>query len=130
MNARDNRGFTALMTAASNGHTEMAKILIENEAYVNVQSAMGFTALMLAAHGHTEVAKLLLANKANVNAHDALSWTALKWAATGGHAEVKAILIAKQEDLNRELLSAAENGNLAAVRELVKQGAEVNAQRH
>ena len=141
VNARNDRGWTALMFAASNGHTEMAKILIENKADVNVRSVMGFTALMLGAHGHTEVAKLLLANKANVNAQDTGGWTALKWATAGGHAEVAASIIANtdenpienikktQEDLNRELLSAAETGNIAAVRELIKQGAEVNAQR-
>ena len=68
---RDSNGQTALHIAASEGHTEVVKLLLDAKAEVNAQSSAGLTALtMVASRGHTEVVKLLLNAKAEVNDHD------------------------------------------------------------
>jgi len=54
-------GSTALITAATFGQTEVAQILIENGADLEIQNNEGSTALMTAAFlCHTEIVKALL----------------------------------------------------------------------
>ena len=90
------------MSAASAGHTEIVKILIDAGADVNaktnpciiVNSTFGEdTALMQAAiEGHCEVIKMLIKAGADVNAKDALNQTALTKAGNFGQMEVAEIL--------------------------------------
>ena len=64
--------WTALHFAASNGHVDVAKVLIQNGADVNaVHNEVKRTALHHAAeYGHVDVAKVLIQNGADVNAVD------------------------------------------------------------
>ncbi len=56
----DNNDRTALMRAADNGHTETAKLLLNNKADVNAKDNENRTALMWAAwRGNTKTVKLL-----------------------------------------------------------------------
>jgi len=58
---KDNDGWTPLMCASSNGHTECAKLLLDSGADVNIKSNDGWTPLMWASSkGRTECVKLLL----------------------------------------------------------------------
>ena len=51
-----------------NGHTEVAKLLLDHDAQVNMQDNGGWSTLMYtSSKGHTEVAKLLLDHDAQVN---------------------------------------------------------------
>lgn len=60
INAKSIRGWTTLMRAAWNGHTEIAEILIKHGVNVNAKSNTGTTALSWATrYGHTETADLL-----------------------------------------------------------------------
>ena len=55
----------------SEGHKDVAELLLANKAEVNAKDNNGWTPLHLAApKGHKDVAELLLANKAEVNAKD------------------------------------------------------------
>ena len=65
-----NNSTTPLYAAAKNGHPEVVKVLLEQQADVNVSCTDdGFTPLHAAAEkGHREVVKLLLANKADLSA--------------------------------------------------------------
>lgn len=61
INAKDDDGNTALMSAAGNRHTEIANALIKAGADVNAKINDGRTALMLAAdQGHTETVNALI----------------------------------------------------------------------
>lgn len=52
---------TPLMEAAQEGHMELVKYLLENNAHVHAQTQTGDTALTYACeNGHTDVADLLL----------------------------------------------------------------------
>ena len=62
--ARDDRGWTALMHAANKGHAQLVPPLIEAGAELNVQAPDGATALFIAAlHGHTEIIGYLMEAK-------------------------------------------------------------------
>ena len=61
VNARDSRGWTALMHAASKGYVLLVEPLLAAEADPDIRSADGATALYMAAvHWHTEVVVLLM----------------------------------------------------------------------
>jgi len=92
-------GKTALIWAASNGHIEVVKVLLNWRPGANVNAAdhLGFTALMAAVLGYDkektlEVVKLLLAAGANVDAKNVKGWTALKLATDAGNTEVVMLL--------------------------------------
>jgi ankyrin repeat protein len=58
-------GWTPLIVAAINGHTEIAKSLLAAGANVNARDEDNWTPLMQAAHnGHVNTVKLLLKNGA------------------------------------------------------------------
>ena len=61
VNARDARGWMALMHAADKGDAAMVGSLLEAKAAVDARAADGATALfMAAAHGHSEAIELLM----------------------------------------------------------------------
>ena len=65
VNAKDNGGWTALMSAAYYEHTEIAGLLIQNKADVDAKDNDGETALIIAAaNGRKEIVELLRASGA------------------------------------------------------------------
>ena len=61
VNARDGRGWTALMHAANKGYKLMVGPLLKANADPDVQAADGATALFMATvHGHSEIIELLV----------------------------------------------------------------------
>ena len=80
-NEGDSNGRSALMFACREGHTEAAKVLVENAAQLNLQKEEWGSPLMLACkEGYSGVIKLLLEKGAQADLKDALvkeiSW---KW---------------------------------------------------
>ena len=84
-------GRTALIEAASAGHTKTAGLLIDAGADVNAQQAQGYSPLWLASYkGHPEMVKLLLAagaDKAIESSRNKLK--AIDVVCQGGNAEPK-----------------------------------------
>ena len=70
------------MFVAQQGHEAVVRLLLEAHASVDVQDAMGVTALMVAAkQGHHAVARLLLEVGASLDLKDLQGHTALSFAA-------------------------------------------------
>ena len=68
VNARDGRGWTALMHAANKGYVLLMEPLLAAKADPNIRGADGATALFMAAvHGHTEVLALLMEADADIS---------------------------------------------------------------
>ena len=143
-------GWTALMHAARDGHTEVVKTLIEIGANINIQNDNGDTALILAARrGLTEIVKILVENGADMNIKDsrygrtALIYaakdsrygrTALIYAAREGRTEVVKLLIDNGANMNIKdsrygrtaLDMAAREGRTEVVKLLIDNGANMN----
>ncbi|HLB94224.1 MAG TPA: ankyrin repeat domain-containing protein [Candidatus Babeliales bacterium] len=147
VNAQNQFGYSALMTAAVRGDVEVVQLLLAAGANVNMQNRDGYSALMTAARNkHVEVVRLLLAAGANVNVQDHDGYSALTWAVIRGHVAVVQLLLgagadvpagpaadrlsAKQNAIiqtalaelavrKAELLAAAATGNLAKINELI-----------
>jgi len=85
VNARTDKGSTPLHHAATEGHPDVAEVLIRHGADVNARISgpgwAGFTPLHWAAYnGQKEVVQLLLSNRADVGAQDNDGFTALNYA--------------------------------------------------
>ncbi len=119
VNAKTNKGFTALMSAAKGDHAEIAELLLIYGANVNDKDITGWTALMYAAReGHTKTAEVLLKHGANANEKDKKGKTALMLAKERGHTKVADIIIsyrhtkpANKPATNRKPVPAVRNEN-------------------
>ena len=133
--SKDSYGQTPLQMAASEGHKDVAELLLANKAEVNAKANNGATPLHAAADkGHKDVAELLLANKADVNAKTNGGATALHWAAYRGHKGVAELLLANKADINAKdkdgltpLHALATGGRKDVVELLLANKANVNA---
>jgi ankyrin repeat protein len=134
VNARSTAGATALMWAAA----DLAKVrlLVERGADVNVVSESGRTALLLAALSDRSgpIVRLLLTHGANAQVVDSTGMTTLHAATFGNDSDSIAQLVAAGVNVSpgdaqgsTALMNAASEGNLAAVKLLLKKGADVNA---
>ena len=123
---------TALMVAAMHGYTELAQILLDFGADVDLTKGSE-TALHYAAYGgHRETVVLLLGRRDKENIHRTHFETALVSAASGGHETVVALLLEHGADVDilnvfeTPLIAAADCGHVAVVALLLEHGADVN----
>ncbi|MHC4528164.1 MAG: ankyrin repeat domain-containing protein, partial [Planctomycetota bacterium] len=79
INIRSESGATLLIAASASGQTEIAKLLIEKGADVNLREDVGGSTALLAAAflGHTEIVEMLIDKGADVNARNLSSETPL-----------------------------------------------------
>ncbi|EYB23052.1 hypothetical protein FG05_35009 [Fusarium graminearum] len=82
--AENEHGGTALMTAALKGDRAMVQLLIDHGANINANDDMGKDALIMAAkHGKSDVVQMLLDHGADIRTKDKLGMTALMHALIG-----------------------------------------------
>ena len=100
-NSRTDSGWTALMQASMNGHTDIVKLLISQGADVTIKGDAGWEALMLAAQfGHLKIVHLLIRQKADVNAVSRNGSTALMFAASNAHLNVVRVLLKQKATID------------------------------
>jgi ankyrin repeat protein len=121
-------GSTALYTAAAQGQTDVALLLLKRGADPNLRSGdqtEGTPLCAAACHGYLEIVCGLLAFGADANLREDDWWTPLRWAAAHGHVEVaRALLDAGADpDLGAPLAEAARRGSLGVARVLLEHGA-------
>ena len=93
---RDNDGRSPLYTAAQNGQTEMARLLLSKGADVNAQDKDGWAPLHLAAtKGHLDIARLLVDGGASVNLFSYSQQTPFDQACKHNHMDIAKYLHGK-----------------------------------
>ncbi|KAF9393607.1 hypothetical protein CPC16_001597 [Podila verticillata] len=116
-------GMNPLHFAASRGHSEVVRILIDQAgAGVDIQDREGETALLKASYsGSLPTVCFLLKRGANVHQRDKDGWTALHNASSRGYIDIAQVLLEKGEaDINARskmghspLINAASKGDVA-----------------
>ncbi len=122
---------TALHWAAERGKVDVARILIDAKANLDVQDRWDWTPLNYAAEfGRVEIVRMLIGAKANLNVQDWQGWTPLHRAARNGRVEVAQMLIGAKANLDVQdnwdwtpLHWAVMNGKVEIVKILIDVGA-------
>jgi len=133
--ARTEDGSTALHLAALDGHSAIARLLLDSKAQVNARGLREETPLHMAMYdGHREVAEVLLAGQADVNAQNTAGETPLHVAARKGHRELVALLLEQHADVNAKdrqeatpLHAAAAEGHKEVAELLLSGNADLGA---
>ena len=87
-------GNSALMLASFFGRSDVAALLLDRGARIDLRDKHDETALMWAARwGHVEVVRLLLARGAECNLQNVHGETALMWASSEGHEAAVSLLL-------------------------------------
>ena len=99
-NFQNHYGDSALILAAWYGHLDIAKLLLDANADVDIANCDGNTALNCAAYrGHPEMVELLIDEDSEVDVQDTVTGkTALIKSAYGGHVKVVEMLLEAEAD--------------------------------
>jgi ankyrin repeat protein len=123
--------YTPLGIAASSGHIEIVKFLLELGASINV---LYYVPLIAAAErGHIEIVKALLEKGAGTEIRDSAGRMALAKAAGGGHIEIVKLLLVKGANIEggdfgfTALIAAVCHGQIEVVKFLLEQGANIES---
>lgn len=99
INLKDQYGFSPLYIAASEGYTEIVRLLLRNNAKVDIicEESGNSTPLMIASiYDHPDVVTLLINHNADIEAKDNEGRTALFQAALNKNKEMISILLKKE----------------------------------
>ncbi|CAH0047582.1 unnamed protein product [Clonostachys solani] len=128
-------GDSPLALAASNGHLEVVRVLLEHEATVATTDRHQRTPLHFAAVlGNVEMARLLLDKGADAVAQDASGYTPLLCSAKRNHSELVKLLLSRGASVGSadqagvtSLMHASGLGHVETIRVLLERGADVSA---
>ena len=133
VNKKNNLGQTALMLTQS---TEIAEMLLQNNALVNAKDSKGETALMYACKvdGNEDMVDFLLENGAEINGKSTDGTTAFRFAIRKKSYSVFMHLLdhemqLSKEDVNAAMQYAITNESTDAIDKLIEQGADINYQK-
>ena len=130
----DKNGRTALIYASKKGHIEIAKLLIENRAKLDITDNKGCSALFYAVYYDYEaIVKSLLDYDAGLDKPNEYGVTPLMTAAAKGQKEIAELLITKgatidlaDEDGLSALILAIRQGQIEIAKLLITKGATVD----
>ncbi|GHM58178.1 MAG: hypothetical protein sL5_06130 [Candidatus Mesenet longicola] len=126
LETKDSSDRTLLHYASLNGHLDVVKFLAKNGADLEAKDNDGRTPLHYASlNDYIKVVDYLIKNWASLKAKDKDGNTSLDLANQKGYVNIVEFL--KQAQLDRELLTAAKNSNLDKVKDLIKDGASLEA---
>jgi ankyrin repeat protein len=109
VNAKSNDGWTPLLWACFNGHSQVVIELLQHGADIEVKGNYGDTPLHKACYrGHGAVVTELLSRGANTEAKDNEGETPLHWVCMNGHVAIVKALLSGGADI----LAANKNGHL------------------
>jgi ankyrin repeat protein len=127
-------GYAPLHWAAQEGFIEVAEILIETGADLNIKDDSGFSPLYKALD-HMEMAELLVSKGADVNLRRNNNSTPLVTACAYGRSEMVDLLIRSGADVNASddygdtpIVFAVIYGHYDIVERLIKEGADINVE--
>jgi ankyrin repeat protein/beta-lactamase regulating signal transducer with metallopeptidase domain/Tol biopolymer transport system component len=128
VNAKDGMGYAPLYFAIRNNDPGMVEVLVTKGADVSLTAERNYSLLHFAVwYGDLDTVRLLVDHGAKPNIKDQSGWTALRHAAVRGKRELVEFFVNKGVDLSA-LQVAVCVGDMARVRTLVEQGANVDAQ--
>ncbi|XP_063408881.1 ankyrin-3-like [Mytilus trossulus] len=138
VNICGNDGWYPLHMAASEGNSDLIKILVRHKGKVNKQMKNGMTPLYLACHcGHLLAVKLLLERKADAKKCENERWSPLNIACSNGFMEIADVLIVHGADVNTDnntgqtpLYNACRQNNTNLVKSLLHHQADANKCTH
>ena len=125
------RGFTALLAAADQGHTEVCELLLASgcDPEERIPDTLDTALHKAAIEGHQQIVQLLVSQKATVNAKDSIGFTPLHLACQEGHLACVVTLLQAGADAfqpNRDgvlpLHKAAQHNHFEVVKILINQG--------
>jgi ankyrin repeat protein len=94
-------GWTALHYAASGGHTEIIRLLLDENAYIDAESPNGTTPLMMAArYGNSKAVQLLIEEGSDIQLKNQLGLGAIDFAKQGNRPDSLSLLEAALNKLN------------------------------
>ncbi|KIG11404.1 ankyrin repeat domain-containing protein [Caballeronia concitans] len=106
------KGWTPLHYAATNGHDDIVKILLDHSAYIDAGSPNGTTPLMMAARGgHLSTCKLLLDEGADLRVKNQLGMTAVDFARKYNERDVAEGLQARLDAMQGGAPQSGANGS-------------------
>jgi len=128
VNAKDESGFALLHYAVfCEDSKDAVKLLIGKGANVNIKDDDGSTPLVWAVWwSDKDMVELLISKGADLKQEDNYGYAALYWAAVQGSEDLVELLVAKGAAPISAIYLAVCTGDLAKVKRLVEEGADVN----
>lgn len=135
VSARDDHRLTPLHWAATNGHKDVMKLLLDRGADPNARTDLGMTPLLLAKDCRKDLIVFLQKRGGDVHSRADNGWTALHSAAQSGNDDAATYLLEKRLAVDDRckgpfgtpLTMAAANGRTRVAQMLLAKGADVNA---
>lgn len=124
--------YPVLILAATDGHSETVRLLLDAGARIDACDGAGFSALMAASfNGRSTVVQMLVDGGADLELRDKAGYTALMFAANAGQLECVRILVEAGSEINARdndgsipIMFAAQHGYLEIVSLLLDHGAD------
>lgn len=106
INAKSRMQWSALSYAVKNNDLKMAKLLLDNNAHVDITINTKESPLSLAAkYNYIQMSKLLIDYNADVNFNDLMQFSIIHWAAKNNNKELVDLLLTKGADINAKNVS-------------------------